>query len=553
MRRMIAAAFLALAFGCLAVPSTPVQANPVIDRFALTHSPEPNLAHHTSITFQRGSSHGSASAVVKPPSIVMDGEKLRTESAPLNVDGHILVPMRGIFEALGAELEWEEKAKAVHVQREHNLMKLTAGSNVAIHNGQAIDLEVPAILHEGRMYIPLRFVSEGLGEEVSWDPDTATAYINRTVPHTEVYQPRTLESSASIEEAAANRSISAIRAAWQKYQPTYNGEPFVDSPVLTAPYQTGQLNDAFIQDGVRMANFVRYLAGLPDNLVADEELNRKAQHGAVLLSAHGALTHTPDKPADMAEAFYEKGYDSTTSSNISYYSYSTTGDLAVLNRNLQSKQVLTPANSVRLYMSDEDPMNLPAVGHRRWILNPRLQRIGFGYSEQYSKDGAWNTIKQFSTMQILPESSNIQRSSSKDRVMWPNEGNFPVQFLGGRDPWSLSLNPDHYQKPEIKQVNVTLVSVRDRNRWTFQHTDEWPVAGITDQHNYFTVNTEAYGIPYTVIFRPANITSYRNGDIYQVTVSGLKDHAGQSIELKYEVHFFNLNVPDNFISSSSNE
>nr|HPO49731.1 CAP domain-containing protein [Spirochaetota bacterium] len=133
---------------------------------------------------------------------------------------------------------------------------------------------------------------------------------------------------------------------------------------LIAPYSIGKLKSDFIKDALNTVNFVRFLAYLPDDVILDDDLITKAQHGSVLLCA-SSFSHTPAKPADMNEDFYKICYSSTSSSNIAY-GYST------LEKSVKDG-----------YMSDADVSNIDRVGHRRWILNPKLLKTGFGFSYKY--------------------------------------------------------------------------------------------------------------------------------------------------------------------------
>ena len=162
----------------------------------------------------------------------------------------------------------------------------------------------------------------------------------------------------------------------------------------------GKLNQAYVQDGVNMANFVRYLAGLNDDLVQDAALNEQAQYGAVLLAASNQFTHTPTKPADMDNAFFEIGEKSTSSSNL-FLGLTSTSDM------------------VLGYMSDSDASNIDRVGHRRWILNPPLKKVGFGYANRYSP------------MQVFDQSGDSQFKTPM--VAWPSAWSFSDQrFQRGR-------------------------------------------------------------------------------------------------------------------------
>lgn len=85
------------------------------------------------------------------------------------VNGRTLVPLRVIFEELDAEVKWDAKTQTVHATRGKTNMSLKIGSTQTTLNGKTVRIDTPAMIKQGRTYVPLRFVSESLGAEVKWD------------------------------------------------------------------------------------------------------------------------------------------------------------------------------------------------------------------------------------------------------------------------------------------------------------------------------------------------------------------------------------------------
>ncbi|MBE7047332.1 MAG: hypothetical protein E7396_07960 [Ruminococcaceae bacterium] len=97
---------------------------------------------------------------------------------PLIENGRTLVPMRGIFEALGAEIKWDDETKTVTGTKGDTNIILKIGSTLAKVNDKDVTLDVAAKIIGGRTFVPVRFVSESLGCKVDWDNDTKTVIIN---------------------------------------------------------------------------------------------------------------------------------------------------------------------------------------------------------------------------------------------------------------------------------------------------------------------------------------------------------------------------------------
>ncbi|MFW6156718.1 MAG: copper amine oxidase N-terminal domain-containing protein [Armatimonadota bacterium] len=86
-------------------------------------------------------------------------------------NGRLLVPLRGIFEAYGAEVGWVNATRTVTIQAP----ALNVGMQIDVHeaalNGQTKILDAPPRIIDGRTYIPLRFAAEALGEKVKYEGD----------------------------------------------------------------------------------------------------------------------------------------------------------------------------------------------------------------------------------------------------------------------------------------------------------------------------------------------------------------------------------------------
>jgi len=112
-------------------------------------------------------------------SVILDGRWLTFDRPPVMESGRVLVPLRAIFEALGAGVQYlPETAEIIAVKPDTlTVIQLRVGQSVAYKNGVAVSLDVPARVIDGRSLVPLRFVSEALGASVSWDEITSTVSI----------------------------------------------------------------------------------------------------------------------------------------------------------------------------------------------------------------------------------------------------------------------------------------------------------------------------------------------------------------------------------------
>lgn len=117
---------------------------------------------------------------VKPDivTVTVDGTAVQfLNQDPVIVDGRTLVPARGVFEALGAMVEWKGETKQISVTTEDTTVVLTLNSKEYNVNGDLRQLDVPAQLMNDRTMIPLRAIGEALGCKVEWADETKTAVI----------------------------------------------------------------------------------------------------------------------------------------------------------------------------------------------------------------------------------------------------------------------------------------------------------------------------------------------------------------------------------------
>ena len=116
--------------------------------------------------------------------VVLNGTPLAfAHTPPMQIKGSTLVPMRDIFEALGATVKFDKASQTVYGQKGATAIILPLGALTATVNGQPQTLPEPAQLIAGTTLVPLRFISESLGASVGWDPATSTVTIQTVDPH----------------------------------------------------------------------------------------------------------------------------------------------------------------------------------------------------------------------------------------------------------------------------------------------------------------------------------------------------------------------------------
>jgi hypothetical protein len=116
-------------------------------------------------------------------SVFVDGKQVSLPNAPAPIirDGRVQVPMRGIFEALGANVEYLPELRQVVATGDREVT-LVLDENFAYVDGAHRLLDYPPRVVDGHVMVPTRFVSEALGSSVLWDGDRKTVTIQTGNP-----------------------------------------------------------------------------------------------------------------------------------------------------------------------------------------------------------------------------------------------------------------------------------------------------------------------------------------------------------------------------------
>jgi Copper amine oxidase N-terminal domain len=112
----------------------------------------------------------------------LDGKPLATTVSPMEINGRTVVPMRDIFEALGATVQWDGGQQSINAQKDLITVNLQINNKWALLNGNRVMLDQAPLLYRGSTMVPLRFVSEALGAEVNWNSALRTVSINNPAP-----------------------------------------------------------------------------------------------------------------------------------------------------------------------------------------------------------------------------------------------------------------------------------------------------------------------------------------------------------------------------------
>lgn len=290
--------------------------------------------------------------------------------------------------------------------------------------------------------------------------------------------------------------LQQLKAAWAQWKPTYSG-PMSIGVSLKEPYDHGMIHPKAAEDGLNMTKMARFIAGVHTNIRLNDEFSERIQAGSLLLYLNQEINHYPAKPANLSQQLYDLGYLGTSKSNLWKISDS-----------------LSIPYTVQGYLIDPGYNNSLAVGHRRWVLSPRLGEIGFGY------------VGGYTGMHVV---GGQIAAHSYGEILWPTATVMPLEFFRDEMVWSISLDPEKYAVTDVNEITVEFTLNGEKQ--TIQ----------TGGDNHLVLSRESYGHQSQVlIFRPENLPPLFYGDRVQVNVTGIKTADLKPTQFSYETVFTTL-------------
>jgi len=135
------------------------------------------VVNHPSDDKERPISYGLV--ILQGLPVYINNQRIYFDVPPTVEKGRTLVPMRRIFEKLGADVSWDQAAGTVTAVKGNHTVTLTPGKTTARVDGKNVKLDVPARIINDRVLVPVRFVGESLGAAVKYDTSKIPViYIN---------------------------------------------------------------------------------------------------------------------------------------------------------------------------------------------------------------------------------------------------------------------------------------------------------------------------------------------------------------------------------------
>ncbi len=121
--------------------------------------------------------------VTPPPSrptgikVILNGKQLEFDVEPMLINSRTMVPMRVIFESLGAKVDWDNTTRTAIGKMNKTTIKIAIGKDYLLKNDNIVVLDSPAVIVSGRTLVPVRAIAESLDCKVEWYGETRVVEI----------------------------------------------------------------------------------------------------------------------------------------------------------------------------------------------------------------------------------------------------------------------------------------------------------------------------------------------------------------------------------------
>lgn len=109
--------------------------------------------------------------------ILVNGEVVETSQPPLIENGSTLIPLRDVFETLGADVAWDDEQRFATATYNGICVQVYPDNGKFIKDGQELTLPASPKITDNRIMVPLRALSEAFGYNVLWNGEEYTVSI----------------------------------------------------------------------------------------------------------------------------------------------------------------------------------------------------------------------------------------------------------------------------------------------------------------------------------------------------------------------------------------
>lgn len=157
-------------------------------------------------------------------SLEIDGTVIRTEVPPTVIGGRTMVPVRDIFEACGAKVNWDANTKTITGEKGNTTVVMQIDSNMLFINEKVTEMDATPVIIDGRTLAPARYVAESFGGIVDWNAEDKVVMIDVDDSDEDVTETTTEETTVT-EETTEVTTVTETTEATTVTETTTVAEP----------------------------------------------------------------------------------------------------------------------------------------------------------------------------------------------------------------------------------------------------------------------------------------------------------------------------------------
>ena len=146
--------------------------------FAGTYSGLLSMNYHINTPEEITRNKSTVSFIIGKKSFSIGEQSKDIDATPYVSGDKSFVPIRYLGEGMGANVSWGESTQSVTIKKDNIVVVLHIGKKVIVVNGKEIPMDIAPIIRDGRTYLPANNVAEAFGHTVDWDSVTKTVKIS---------------------------------------------------------------------------------------------------------------------------------------------------------------------------------------------------------------------------------------------------------------------------------------------------------------------------------------------------------------------------------------
>lgn len=213
------------------------------------------------------------SAKAEEIAVVYNGEPIWFDAPPRMINNRVMVPMRAIFETVGATVEWQEETQSVKAVTENTIVTFKIGDNFIVVNGKTVNLDAKIEQVNDRTFVPVRAIAEAFDNNVFWSSKLNRVFVTDYTIVDLLGQPLYLIEylfGGDYEYCGFLRGGSIIKYTDNRI-PVEFSRPYIEDPDVLVP------RIGF----VRVSGFCKIANGFYGGMTRNE-LEKKGYHGKII-------------------------------------------------------------------------------------------------------------------------------------------------------------------------------------------------------------------------------------------------------------------------------